>query len=259
MSRSISDDMGQPLTESRPLHGTPILLLHGMFGRPQDWAAVDSAFRNERPVFVPRLPVFDFPSGKSGLDVLVDRVGQIIDQIGTEKVILGGNSLGGHVATLAALNFPKKVAGLILTGSSGLFERGLDQGFERGVPRKPGREWIHARIREVFFDPVHITDELIAEVSETISHPRTVLNIIRLARAVRRSNLRDHLKKIDCPVTLIWGREDQITPPEVGADFNALLPDSELYLIDRCGHTPPIERPEEFNGIMRHSIERMTA
>jgi len=228
-----------------------------MFGRPDDWGAVGQEFSSEWNVLIPRLPVFDFPSGQCGLETLCGIVQQIMDENRLERVILGGNSLGGHLAVLTALAVPERVAGMVLTGSSGLFERGLENGFERGVPRKPDRDWLYSRVREVFFDPVHITDELLDEVSETISDRRTVLNIVKLARSVRRSNLRSELSRIKCPVTLIWGNDDQITPPEVGHDFARHLPESDLHFIAQCGHTPPIERPEEFNRIFRKSLERM--
>ncbi len=229
-----------------------------MFGRPDDWEVVARSLADDYRVNVPRLPVFDFRVGACGLTSLRDHVLRLIDQLGYDSVVLCGNSLGGHLAILSALEIPSRVTGLVLTGSSGLFERGLEQGFEKGVPRKPGRDWLYGRILEVFFDPVHITEELLDDVAETISDRRTVLNIVRLARAVRKSNVRNDLARITCPVTLVWGRQDQITPPEVAEDFHQHLPQSTLHYIDECGHTPPIERPEKFLTIMREALREMS-
>lgn len=230
-----------------------------MFGRPADWALVGDAMQSECRVMIPRLPVFDFPPGHCGLEALCGRVRAILDEEHLEQVVLGGNSLGGHVALLVALAMPERVSALVLTGSSGLFERGLERGFDRGVPRKPSREWIYDRVREVFFDPVHITDDLLDEIADTVSRRRTVMNIVRLARAVRRSNLRDRLAQVSCPVTLIWGEEDQITPPSVAHEFARHLPDVSLHFLERCGHTPPIERPGAFTHILRQSLEGVVA
>ena len=52
------------------------------------------------------------------------------------------------------------------------------------------------------------------------------------------------------PVCLIWGKQDSITPPEVADEFHEKLPDSDLHLIDKCGHAPMMEHPELFNDIM---------
>ena len=52
------------------------------------------------------------------------------------------------------------------------------------------------------------------------------------------------------PHCLIWGKNDQITPPEVAEEFHKLLPNSELFWIDECGHAPMMEKPLEFNNLL---------
>ena len=49
---------------------------------------------------------------------------------------------------------------------------------------------------------------------------------------------------------LIWGKNDEVTPPKVADEFHELLPKSSLYWIDKCGHAPMMEHPEEFNRIL---------
>jgi pimeloyl-ACP methyl ester carboxylesterase len=65
------------------------------------------------------------------------------------------------------------------------------------------------------------------------------------------------LYKIHIPVSLIWGRNDKITPPEVAIEFNHLLSDSELHWIDNCGHAPMMEQPEEFNRVLKEFLEKL--
>ena len=67
--------------------------------------------------------------------------------MGIPRAVVGGNSLGGHVALELALSCPDRVSGLILAGSSGLFERG----FSRGVPRRPTAEYVRAKLEEVVY------------------------------------------------------------------------------------------------------------
>jgi len=57
------------------------------------------------------------------------------------------------------------------------------------------------------------------------------------------------LPNLKMPVCLIWGREDTITPPHVAEEFHALIPHSELFWIDNCGHAAMMEHPDEFNRI----------
>ncbi|MFI5204462.1 MAG: alpha/beta fold hydrolase, partial [Flavobacteriales bacterium] len=60
------------------------------------------------------------------------------------------------------------------------------------------------------------------------------------------------------PTCLIWGKNDVVTPPEVAEEFNKLMPNSDLYWIDKCGHAPMMEHPLEFNDLMSAWMEKQT-
>ena len=62
----------------------------------------------------------------------------------------------------------------------------------------------------------------------------------------------DDLPKMETKTLIIWGRQDVVTPPNVGEDFNSLLPNSDLIWIDKCGHAPMMEHPNNFNEIMEN-------
>ena len=55
------------------------------------------------------------------------------------------------------------------------------------------------------------------------------------------------LPEMKQPTCLLWGENDNVTPPEVAEEFHKLLPNSELYWLDKCGHAPMMERPKQFN------------
>ena len=157
--------------------------------------------------------------------------------------MIGGNSLGGHVALEMALSHRDRVSGLILTGSSGLFERT----FTRGVPHRPSEAYVRQKMEEIFFDPRLVTPEWVESVRRTVTTPASALRVLRFARAAKRHNIEDRLAAIDAPALLVWGRDDRITPPEVAERFQALLPDSHLTFLPRCGHAPMLEQPDAFN------------
>jgi len=52
------------------------------------------------------------------------------------------------------------------------------------------------------------------------------------------------------PTCLIWGKNDVVTPPDVADEFNNLLPDANLFWLDKCGHAPMMEHPVAFNQIL---------
>jgi 2-hydroxy-6-oxonona-2,4-dienedioate hydrolase len=101
-----------------------------------------------------------------------------------------------------------------------------------------------------FYDPKHATDELVDECFEVVNDRGRVLRILAIAKSAIRHNMAKDLPNMTMPSCLIWGKNDTITPPEVANEFQTGLPDASLYWIDKCGHAPMMEHPEEFNSIL---------
>ena len=226
--------------------GEPVLLLHGLMGQMHHWDGVlDGLADHCRPIAL-SLPIFDRALPSPTIHALARHVVHFLDALGITRAVVGGNSLGGHVALEVALQHPQRVSGLILTGSSGLFART----FTRGVPRRPTVEYIRAKLEEVFYDRSLVTDGWVAAASAIVTTPASARRVVRFARAAKRANLENRLGAIAVPSLLVWGREDRITPPEAAQRFHALLPDAQLWFLARCGHAPMLERPEAFAEIV---------
>jgi pimeloyl-ACP methyl ester carboxylesterase len=71
-----------------------------------------------------------------------------------------------------------------------------------------------------------------------------------MAKSAIRHNMAKDLPKIKVPSCIIWGKDDKVTPPRVAEQFHELLTNSELHWVDKCGHAPMMERPEEFNILL---------
>jgi pimeloyl-ACP methyl ester carboxylesterase len=65
----------------------------------------------------------------------------------------------------------------------------------------------------------------------------------------------NELPNMETPTAIIWGKQDSVTPPNVAEEFNNLLPDSNLYWIDKCGHAPMMEHPDKFNTVLQQWLE----
>lgn len=77
-----------------------------------------------------------------------------------------------------------------------------------------------------------------------------LIKTLTIAKSAIRHNMSKDLPKIQVTTCLIWGKNDKVTPPEVAVEFNELLPDSNLYWIDKCGHAAMMEHPDEFNELL---------
>ena len=226
-----------------PGQGHPLILLHGMMGGPENWAGVLPGLPPSCRAVVLRFPFFQDGAGRqlNSVPAVADYAAGCLDEAGIDRAVLCGNSLGGHASLNLALRDPRRVRGLVLTGSSGLFERTFSV-----VGPHPPREWVREKVAEIFYDKAHATDELVDSVFKAISVRRNVRDLLKIAKSAKRDNLAERLRDIQCPVLLIWGREDEITPPDVAEEFHRRLPDSELVWLERCGHAAMMEHPEQF-------------
>ncbi|TMI69707.1 MAG: alpha/beta hydrolase [Bacteroidetes bacterium] len=233
-------------------NGEPLLLLHGLFGALSNFESLIEYFKNYNKVIVPLLPLLDMDILHTSVGGLAKFVHRFIETRQLKDVHLMGNSLGGHVAILHILKHPERIKTLILTGSSGLFENGMGDSY----PKRGDYEYIKRKTELTFYDPKMATKELVDEVYGMTNNRLKVIKIIALAKSAIRNNLGEELNQIKQPTLLVWGNNDTITPPFVAREFNRLIPNSELYFIDKCGHAPMMEVPEEFNVILHKFLKK---
>lgn len=226
--------------------GEPLVLLHGLFGALSNFKDLVDHFKNSYRVIIPLLPLYDLTLIETSVSGLAKYVTKFIEHQKLKDIHLLGNSLGGHIGLVYALKHQDLLKTITLTGSSGLFENGMGETY----PKRGDYNYVEKKTALTFYDPKVATKELVDEVFSIINNRMKALKIIALARSAIRHNLGDELQDIKVPVCLIWGNNDTITPPMVAHEFQRLLPTSELHWIDKCGHAPMMEVPNEFNAIL---------
>ena len=227
--------------------GPAIIVLHGLMGALSNFEATFNHFSNiGYKVLIPELPLYTLPLVKTNVKNLASFLKEFLEFKKLDNVILLGNSLGGHIALYFTKHYPEKVGGLVLTGSSGLYEKAMGDSF----PKRGNYEYIENKAREVFYDPKVATKELVDDVYATVNDRMKALKTLSIAKSAIRHNMAADLPEMKQPSCLIWGKQDGVTPPEVADDFHRLLPDSDLFWIDKCGHAAMMERPEIFNQIL---------
>ncbi|CAM1351068.1 Alpha/beta hydrolase [Tenacibaculum crassostreae] len=229
--------------------GSPIIILHGLMGALSNF---DSTFnylsKKGFKVIIPELPLYTLPILKTNVKNLAKFLHDFIEFKELKNVTLLGNSLGGHIALYYTKHYSEDVKALVLTGSSGLYENSMGNNY----PRRGDKEFVRRKIEEVFYDPAIATDELFEQVYEVINDRNTLIKTLAIAKSAVRHNMAKDLPNMNVPSCLIWGKQDNVTPPEVAEDFHKLLPDADLFWIDKCGHAAMMETPEEFNQILEN-------
>ena len=228
-------------------NGKPIILLHGLMGGVENFGEMVDFISTEYKVYGIDFKLFE---GRNLLKVSVKALSEYLHEfmqhIGIKSAVLIGNSMGGHIALIFTKDHPEKVDGLILTGSSGLFEESMGNSF----PRRGDKDYIRKKTEEVFYDPKVATDELIDRVFEIANNRISVLKLLGYAKSAIRHNMTNDISKIKHPTCLIWGAQDKVTPPHVAEEFYKLLPFSELNWIPLCGHAAMWEHPKRFSEIV---------
>ena len=226
----------------------PLVLLHGLFGSLSNFNTIIKDFRDKYNILIPVLPIYSIPTKTDSLDFLLDYVSRFITFKNLSNINILGNSLGGHLAQMFVLDHSAKVKSMILTGSSGLFENG---GLGSNTFLKRGdRDFVQMKTEGTFYDPNTATQEMVDEVFDAINDRHKAIRLILTAKSAMRHNLENKLQKIKTRSLLIWGKQDEITPPFVAEKFNELLTNSKLVFLDKCGHAPMMEQPVAFNDAL---------
>jgi 2-hydroxy-6-oxonona-2,4-dienedioate hydrolase len=235
--------------------GPPLIFLHGLFGALSNFEGPIDFFSKKYRVVMPMLPLYTLPMLNTNIPALAEFLDRFITYKGFTNINLLGNSLGGHIALVYCTKHADLVRTLILTGSSGLYENAFGGGF----PRREDKDYLRAKIALTFHDPKHTTDALVEECYTTVNDKAKLIRILSLAKSAIRHNMAKDLPDLKMPVSLIWGKQDTITPPHVAEEFHTLIPHSELFWIDECGHAPMMEHPDTFNRLVDQWLAKTIA
>lgn len=179
------------------------------------------------------------------------------------ELVLCGASMGGMMGMEAARQAPGRIRGLALLGTTA---RPEDQAM-RAVRENAIRQFEQGRAREVIepnvamaFHPDRAGDADLAGRYLDFVLEAGAGQLVRQNRAViGRPDARTHLPGLRCPLLVMCGEDDQLTPPELSREIAALVPGARLVLVPRCGHMLTMEQPEAVNRELRRWLRAVQA
>lgn len=222
--------------------GPTIILLHGLFGAMSNWETSAPLMSKYANTIIFGFPLITGHRSEVKVKALAAYLEYYIRKNNLGKVILCGNSMGGHVAMRLCLASPDLVDAMILSATSGLYEHSVDT-----LPVRIGEKFVREHMAKVFYNHQFITDAAVHEILSILTNRMNTLNLIHAARSAKKDNLKDRLPEINVPTLLLWGENDNVTTMDVARQFNQYIPNSELISIDKCGHAPMIEYPDWFS------------
>ncbi len=252
--------------------GFPLILLHGTGGHAENYITNIPAFAEHFRTIAP-----DFLwHGKSQTDgfneevlpPLVDQVRDLLDTLQLPRVHLAGQSLGGWVAMLFALQYPERVEKLILTTATGYVpDEGSVPGYrppDRSANRDqtpaflddPSEANIRKRLELIVFDPSIVTDEAVAVRCAIYRDPainrvqREVLRSYLGGAGPLRHSITDAVASRISKATLVYWGEKNRPGAEVGRRLASVIPNAEFYCAPSTGHWAQFENSDQHNRVV---------
>ena len=250
--------------------GSPLLLIHGLGASCDYWRYNIRALSQGYQVYAFDLPGFgrsDKRMDDYSLHFAGEFVAAFLDTQGVDRASLVGNSLGGAVSLQFAVQHPHRLEKLVLVSSGGL-GRELPLSFRLlTIPllgesiawawgTRPG---MRLTLRSIVYDPQVLKDELVdqmAELARLSGAKEMLLSVARTGINLRGQNMKllepllRRVPEIEAPTLIIWGAQDPIIPVAHAHIAHQMIRNSQLHILDRCGHVPQIEKPEEFNRLV---------
>ena len=249
--------------ESGPREAPALVLLHGIGSTSAAWrlqyGTLGRVFRvvgwdapgygASRPLSGEAPPAEDYARALAAL----------LDAVGIQSAIVGTNSWGTATAIAFARVFPQRTRALVLGGPANGFA---------GLPPEERARRIAERVERISsLGPKAMREQdagrLVApgaraEVLDWIRSPEgvTVAGYSQAARMMAAVDCARDIAAVTCPVTVVSGENDIVTPPEQNAKrIAAAAPNATLVMVPNCGHLPHLEFPEAFDaavlGVLR--------
>ena len=256
---------GGPVAHVERGEGDPIVLLHAFPLNSRMWAPQAEALADLGRVITPDYPGFGRsprPPAQPDVRYYAEQVGELLDKLELDRVVLGGLSMGGYVAFACLRLFPERIRALLLANT-------------RPEPDdEDARESRREIARRVAEEGVEILPKLQMErllAPSTLKNNEDVVEFVRgmilesspdgavaaLGAMRERPDSTDLLGEINVPTLVIGGAEDALSTPEVMGGMADKIPGSRHVTLPETGHLSNLEAPEGFNTALREFLEEL--
>ena len=231
--------------------GPVVVLVHGLGSRKEDWLPVVEPLAQKYRLLVPDQIGF----GKSekllldySVQTYVDFLNEFLRQLKVEKASLVGESLGGWISALYAVELAEgayltPLEKLVLVDAAGLKQ-------DAPIPNLNPSSLATMRgvMESVFYDTSWLSDDALRKIfTDKLSvHDSYTVRSFLANPMIATERLDDRLGKIKTPTLVVWGKQDKLIPMAMGERFAAGIAGAKLVSFDKCGHVPPVEKTEQF-------------
>jgi len=254
--------------------GPALLLTHGIGGSLELW---NRQFELRDPSW--RMLAWDMPAhGLSGaspdgldLDGIARTAWRLLDVLDVKRALLVGNSLGGAVSLRMAAQAPQRTRGLLMAAAATMGRETVLPFRLMTLPglgelmTKPGPMAVKQQVRAIVHRPESITPDVLAAIERNVMRPGGAAHFLALLRklttlggqapeVVRRTE--QQLQALRVPVTWVHGQQDAVLPVLHTQRAHQAVAGSVLEVLPDCGHTPQLEKPQDFGRLLAALLAR---
>lgn len=256
--------------------GPTLVLVHGLVMDNSLWDAVIARLDDTHRCIAPTLPLGGHraamrPTADLGLGGQAALLGEFIDRLGLEDIVLVANDWGGPILT--AVDRPDRLTGLALIAVEAFdnIPPGLPGRVAAAIARVPGGVGVAARALRVprlrrlpitlgWMTATSISDDMARGWTHGLVTDRGVRHDLRRYATTDDTHLLDEacrrLAHLDVPSVVMWSRTDRVMPPDHARRLADLLPRAELIWCEDGRVLLPLDRPDDVANAIRRLAAR---
>jgi pimeloyl-ACP methyl ester carboxylesterase len=246
------------IIEGKSDDSLPIVFIHGTSASLHTWDTLSSLLKANKKIIRFDLPAFGLtgpnPLNQYSFNFYNQFIDAFLSKLNVTKCIVAGNSLGGSIAWNYAIASPNKVKQLILLDASGYpkkDEKG-SLGFKlAGIPvlnqalkHISPISLIRKSLEDAFYDKSLVTEKMVEQYHDMLLREGNRAAVLELFQHPMKPDA-TKIKTITQPTLIIWGKEDQLISYTNAALFKQDIQDSRVLVLDKVGHIPMEEAPNQ--------------
>lgn len=243
-------------------HGTgklPLIFIHGFPFDKSSWHLQEEYLQKYTRVITYDIRGFGKSTGnneKISITLLADDLVKFMDALQIDKAIVCGLSMGGYILLNSLSRYPERFAAIILSDTQCISDsaeakekrhKNIDLIEAGGLT-----EYVENMIKNLFHaDSLTTKKEAVQSIRKTMlsTSPEIITDTLRAL--ANREEMCYTLENIIIPTLIISGKEDKSIPSQQSTFMHEQIPRSILNLIEQAGHLPNLEKPEEFNRLIK--------
>jgi pimeloyl-ACP methyl ester carboxylesterase len=229
-----------------PGGGVPVVLIHGLGDRAESWAAMLERLRQAGfHVYAPDLLGYGRSPKPADSDYSLSTqehfVADFVQALGLQKTDIGGWSMGGGVALKLALDHPEMVDRVVVYDNVGIIFKPAYSPAEVFHPKDGAGVQRLFSLMEPTAPPLpgFVRRDILSHMDEN----QWVVDRGMQSMLTYKDAVDGQLSGIKEPLLIVWGDKDELIPLEVGQKMHAMVPGSEMDVIEGCGHLTPATCP----------------